>query len=301
MHAVLKHWHPMLGRDMHIPWPPGSPIPAPAPVPYFTISTMFGTGVTASYAPSHLSQGAGMSMTITTDIGPAIPHIGPPSTTLPLVMLFSSSKSYFGPAATQAEGKPIAVALLIQVNPNLNCSEPVPLPVGTVVALNTHYVGMTMADILGGLGEALSDFIIQAVLQRLGGALGDKVGGWLSNRFFQKVFQQRYIAEILRGGPLDLAAARAGVQAAAALEGRLGLRYAGTAIENVFGIFMGGPMGIDAGTFGAPTPGGWVGDEGSGLGRQLGESLGRPLDDYLNSPDPNIGDYPQPSGDTATA
>ena len=32
--AVLKDFHPMIGYDLHIPWPIGSPAPLPAPVPY---------------------------------------------------------------------------------------------------------------------------------------------------------------------------------------------------------------------------------------------------------------------------
>lgn len=243
-----------------------------------------------------------MTMTITSDIGPGIPHIGAPSVTLPLVILLSSSKSYFGPAAHQAEGKPIAVALVVNLNPNLNCSEPVPLPLGSVIALNTHYVGMTLADILGGLCEGISDFIIQAVLQRLGGSLGSRLGRVGGNRFFQRVLQ-RETAQALRGGGDEvLARLYAGVRAAGALERRT--HIAGAVIENVAGFFVGGPMGIDAGTFGLPTATSAVQEHVLGLdedspstGRQIGEALGN----YLDNPDPEIGDFPLPSGDTSVA
>jgi hypothetical protein len=271
---------------------------------------MFGLGATASYAPSHWSQGAGMTMTVTTDIGPGIPHFGVPSLTLPLVILFSASKSYFGPAAHQAEGKPIAVALVINLNPNLNCSEPVPLPFGSVIALNTHYVGMTFADFLGGLCEGISDFLIQAVLQFIGDRAGGRLTNWLNNRFFQRIFQNNILTELFRTrGDYGLAAANAGLRAAMALEQRLlGHNVAGSAFATVLGFFVGGPMGVDAGTLGGPTAVGAVQEHGLGLGenspstgRRIGEALGGPIDDYLNSPDPNIGDYPTPSGDSSAA
>jgi hypothetical protein len=57
-----------------------------------------------------------------TDIGPLIPHIGCPSLLTPLDILLSSSASYFGPSSYMVAGAPVAAALIINVNLNLNCN-----------------------------------------------------------------------------------------------------------------------------------------------------------------------------------
>src|SRR6266540_4294623 len=149
-HGVLKHWHPMIGCDWHVPWPPGSPSPAPSAVPYVSFSTMYGWSITASYANDVLSAYWGLTMLKVTDIGPMIPHIGPPSVLMLLEIPLSSSKSYFGSSRYVSKGKPVAAALLWHLNPNLNCGSPVPTPTGCVIAFTTHEVDMTWGDIFSG-------------------------------------------------------------------------------------------------------------------------------------------------------
>ena len=119
MHAVLKTWHPMVGIDLHMPWVPGTPSPAPSPVPYATFYTMLGTSLTATYAKDYYSHSWGLTMLKPTDIGPMIPHIGPPSLLTPLEIVTSWSKSYFGSSRCKSAGTPVAVALLFIENLNL--------------------------------------------------------------------------------------------------------------------------------------------------------------------------------------
>lgn len=280
MHAVLKHWHPMIGIDRHIPWIPGTPAPAPAPVPYYTVMLMMGTGFTAKMAPSHNTMGWGITMLKGTDIGPLIPHIGPPSLLTPLDILFSASKSYFGPAAIKAEGTPIAAALLVVVNPNLNCGTPLPNSVGFVLAFNTHFVGMTLGDILHGLFSAAIDWLLQAAIGWLVGKIGTMLQAWaapyisyLGARFMPSVMSKAAAKRLLRGTvPQRMIniEARALVEAQRAAANRWAkaidaLTVMGpdgfhpvisTVRDTVLGFFTGGPMGLDAGAFGAPTPGG---------------------------------------------
>jgi hypothetical protein len=89
---------------------------------------MMGTGLTAKYATTHVQQGFGTTMQVPTDVGPMIPHIGPPSQTLPIDIAFSSSKSYFGPTSTETQNERIAAALAGHMNPNLDCGLPIPTP-----------------------------------------------------------------------------------------------------------------------------------------------------------------------------
>ncbi|HEY8377922.1 MAG TPA: hypothetical protein VIK91_15605, partial [Nannocystis sp.] len=120
MFAVMKHYDIMIGVDMHICWPPGEPKPI-GPRPYLTIMWLHGIQpLTPLMARTCLTL-YGMTMQRGTDIGPGIPHIGPPSILTPLDVLFSCSISYFGPASYCSEILPVAAALAGVVNFNVNC------------------------------------------------------------------------------------------------------------------------------------------------------------------------------------
>jgi hypothetical protein len=161
MHAILNHLHQMIGQDLHIPWPPGSPSPAPAPVPYVTQHILMGSGATAQFAPTGQTQGGAFTMLAGTDIGPFIPHIGAPSTTLPAEIAVSFSKSLFVIGNYQVSGRPVAAAMAGQTNMNLNCGTPLPTPTGNVIAVSTHVAGMAPP----------------AVAVAVGGMVGGMVGG----------------------------------------------------------------------------------------------------------------------------
>ncbi len=45
--AVMKHFDPMFGRDLHTVWPPGAPAASPVPGPHLTTATLMGVGLTA--------------------------------------------------------------------------------------------------------------------------------------------------------------------------------------------------------------------------------------------------------------
>lgn len=167
--CVLKHWHPMIGVDLHIPWPPASPMPAPMPVPYRTCAMMRWTDITTLWAPSTLTVW-GYSMVRLTDIGPLIPHAGPPSLLTPLDMAFSASKSYFGSHRIKVKDQhgsegDLAAAAGVVVNPNWNCGSPLPLGIGLVIAPSTHIIDVDLSDYATALREFLVDFLIQSILQ----------------------------------------------------------------------------------------------------------------------------------------
>jgi len=147
--AVMKHLDIMIGIDFHICWPPWLPEPLSTPLPYLTVMPMCGTFLTAEMAPTALTLGQ-FTMKLGTDIGPLIPHIGFPSLLTPLDILTSSSASYFGPSSVTVEGTPVAAALLSVVNLNLNCAAPISMPFGFVLCFTTHYVGMTLFDVMMG-------------------------------------------------------------------------------------------------------------------------------------------------------
>jgi hypothetical protein len=84
-----------------------------------------------------------------------------------------------------AAGNP-AAALAIVVNPNLNCGFPLPTPFGFVIAPTTHFVGMTLGDFVAGALSMAFDFLIQALLNKIGSVLGDLLGkaaGRIASKF----------------------------------------------------------------------------------------------------------------------
>ena len=266
-HGVLKNVHPMLGCDWHIPWVPGTPAPAPAAVPYFVTSVMSGTFVTSKMTSTTFTDFFGLTMLSGTDIGPLLPHMGPPSLTLPFDLIGSSSKSHFSVAKVQADKSPIVVSLLFVVNPNLNCGMPIPTPTGVVLALTTHRVDMSWADITGGLATMCADFLLQAALAWAGGAIGNRIAGALRGPVMRSVFQSTLFRGLM--GEASEGAARFAAHQAAANANRSMERIVGFGV----GFFMGGPMGFDAGALGMPTPGGALANKAT-TGRADGEGTG---------------------------
>jgi hypothetical protein len=273
----------MVGMDYHIPWPPGSPAPAPAPVPYTTSFLLLGLAPTVFSKPifSHMTDGFAITMEKGTDIGSLIPHIGAPSLTLPVEMLTSASKSHFGASAYQAEGKVMGCALLVSVNPNLNCGIPAPTPTGFVVAITTHIVTMSLADILAGLAAMCADIALQALMNKIGGALGNRLTNAIMRRLRPSTWNNTFFRclRMFRNCPslsYDAAYRAAMYRATEAVLSQW--RATGRIVGPVVGFFLGGPMGMDAGTFGLPTPGGAVSSGVGGLAEQGGRDLGNMLD-----------------------
>jgi hypothetical protein len=275
-HAVMKNWHPMAGIDLHIcnPPPPAPPIPM---TPYKTVNLLSGTVgwfLTVRYCPTHYSAGWGYTMARGTDIGPLIPHVGPPSTTLMIEIVFSASKSHFGPRSyvekdNTGANNHVAAALGGFVNPNLNCGTPCPTPTGFVLALNTHGVGMTWGDITAGLAQMTIDVILQTALFHAGNAVGSGLGriaGRLGPQAMSRGAARAAAASARRAFPKgqrprmgDLARQLRDEQARRVARWNSGV---GRGLGVLINIFGGGPMGADAGAAGGPTGYGGL----SGLG-----------------------------------
>jgi hypothetical protein len=204
-------------------------------------------------------------------------------------MTFSSSKSHFGVSAySGVDNKKaqncIAVALAVHANPNLNCGVPMPTPTGMVIALNTHYVGMTWGDFVSGLNVMCLDIILQTLLSKFGSWLGG-LAGRMSTSFAPVTFAtnqaaKTWLASVGRGATSAMARALRAQQVAklaawnagmGKILERLGAKTSTPVGEAVIGFIMGSPTGADAGTFGAPTP--------------YGAASGA-VDEYLNGPTP---------------
>lgn len=284
-HGVLKHYHPMMGRDMHIPWPPGAPAPAPAPAPYMTVFTLLGLAITSKYTNKVFTDSVGWTMLKGTDIGPMIPHMGTPSVTIIPEMVFSASKSYFGVATYKVgEADCIAVSLGFATNPNLNCGTPVPTPTGLVLALATHRVDMTWGDIFSGFAMMGVDWVIQKYLNKLGNAVGDKIAAKVQEKIYSKLVVAYTEEALSKPGDKVLAVLWAQVMAASDLEKVLTFtpmaKYASNIWGGVFSTLTGGPLGMDIGVVSPVTAFGTPAGAASDLAGSGGQAAG----DYLDSP-----------------
>ena len=288
-HGVLKAIHPMIGVDRHIPWPPGAPAPLPAPAPYYTMMTMLGTAATSTWTSTLFTDSLFPTMIKGTDIGPLIPHIGPPSVTLPVEIVFSASKSHFGSSRYKTDKGVAAVTLLTTTNINLNCGTPVPTPSGVVLALATHRVDMSWGDVFAGVLAMGVDFLIQAALNKAGNWLGGKIDKFVQGRIEERLFQA--FLKDFHGYDEVLARMYAQWGAQDMLPEMLKFmpvaKYGGTAAATAVAFFTGGPMGADIGTLGgygtdkddqAITPAGstanFANKKAEGLGQSLGQAAG---------------------------
>ena len=210
MHNVLRQYHIMVGCDFHNEVMAAIP-PAPAPmIPHVVGHVMQGWGITATALMTQetLKALGTKIMQRDTDIGNGIIHVPippwPPCALLPLIIPFSGSKSYFGPSSVLAEKKPIAAALIVVVNLNLNCADPCAMPLNVVIAWGNVVCGMTIGDILGGILAMGIDAAITFGFNKLGGWMGGKLLGKVTNVFFNKMAEGliSQVVQQLTGSPL---------------------------------------------------------------------------------------------------
>ena len=269
MHAVMKHWDPMVGVDFHMGYspivtpPPAPPVPT-GPYPFATMQ--FTSGLYVFFKPLWKQATLyGVSVEKTTDIGSGIPHIPMAMVIveLPMIIAFSASKSHFGSSTYFVTDKTPALALAVFANPNLNCGLPCPTPTGVAICINTHVAGMSWGDIGSGFGSMCGDIVVQTILNVLGMKYGEGFGKWLAGKV-----------------------------------GASATGFIANQAWQIASLIFGGPLGADIGTVGgiatdqkgeAWTPGGAIGTAFSSFGEGVGKAFGAILDgDTPQFPVPDI-------------
>jgi hypothetical protein len=178
---VLTTMQPIVGVDMHQSIPP---IP-PALLPHVVV---WGTGLslamglpesflaTHAMSPIHpdpdyskqpIAVGPGHACGRGHDAGALVAHIAA-NALLPVILLGAASKSEFGSGTVLVGGKgeKMAVNLLLFMNLQLHCDDPVPMPSGFTFATGSEmvYANLTFMDVLNGFAHMLVDVILVAVL-----------------------------------------------------------------------------------------------------------------------------------------
>lgn len=164
MCCVITRFHRMVGCDLHTA-DPTFPVPPYLPgTPHivYAVTRLALWSDAEEKESKRVDTAAGPPMSKVFDIGVRIPHLGV-NHPIPLLFLFltSSSQGHFGVHSVQTDRGPIAVALELFVNPQLQCNDflptpklfplPFPLPTGVVIAPNTVVAGLTLGDFLAGL------------------------------------------------------------------------------------------------------------------------------------------------------
>lgn len=168
--AVLINVHPILGLDLHNPWPFGSPVPSPAPILHFYVTTLDNASYSLTALKTSTVESLGFNIIQRgSDIGPFVIHLSlPPHILTPVIWASSGSVSEFGVFSVKANNKPVAVAVLKYSNFNLNCQGPtsplLPMPTGVVFAYNTTMAGMRLGDFLAGVVAMAFDMALQGAL-----------------------------------------------------------------------------------------------------------------------------------------
>jgi hypothetical protein len=213
MCCVITRYHPMVGCDIHTAFP--TPIPVPfMPHIVFAVARLGFWWMAKPKESPTVNTAAGPPLATIFDIGMLIPHIGP---NIPLrtafLMLTSSSQGHFGVHSVQIDTNsgegPIAVALQLFVNPQLNCNDlgglTLGLPTGALFAPNTVVAGLTLGDLLAGVLSMLLTSLTTMVLGKLtdlaGGALmrqlNTRMPAWLLSKL-PRISLGPYSSEIVK-------------------------------------------------------------------------------------------------------
>ena len=186
---VLTTMQPIVGVDFHTSLPP-------IPTAILPHGVVWGTGLslamglpqalTASQAmsPSHptngskpIAVGPGHACGRGHDAGVHFGHIAG-NTLLAIIWLGAASKSEFGSGTVRVQGQHMAVNMMLFMNLQLDCNDPVPMPTGFTFATGSAmvYANMTFMDLLNGFVHMLVDVVIVAVLNFLLAGFSSVVG-----------------------------------------------------------------------------------------------------------------------------
>ena len=102
------------------------------------------------------------------------------------------------------EKKPVAAAILVVLNVNLNCGDPTAQPFNIVITWGNVVVGMTYGDIIGGGVAMLVDIAITGAFYALGLGISGQVGKAIANEFFKNIVSGliSQVVQQLTGSPL---------------------------------------------------------------------------------------------------
>jgi hypothetical protein len=188
---ILNTIQPIAGVDIHISLPPIPPAPAPHVVVWGVglsgwMSLPLWQAASKTNAIDHpdvLAKRAPVSAWVGHpcgrghDAGPHLGHIAA-NTLLAIIWLGASSKAEFASGTVHTPQGRMAVNMMWFANLHLDCGDPVAMPTGLAITIDYSIcAGFTWMDLLNGFVHMLVDFLIDALLSLLLGAIGVLLGG----------------------------------------------------------------------------------------------------------------------------
>jgi hypothetical protein len=274
----------MVGLDLHTGFPAIIPVPFEPFAPHLVVAGVrcFIWQGASSKENTDIQMPPGDAMAKIFDIGPLIPHVTLPALDNPvwwvIYSLTSSSQGHFGVASVQTPQGPIAVALFLVANPQLDCASitqnalPLGLPTGIVIAPNTVVAGLTLGDLIAGI---LSMVLVSAATFAIGAVLSwglPKLGTGILNGLIRILPPEIMLPATLIG----VALAQLSPAATTIVK---------TAISTVIGWAVGSPMGFSfnfapLGSLSSPI-GSWTTQIGEAIDANAANPLG--INDYLSN------------------
>jgi len=181
MHCAHLIAHGYIGIGSHKALIPPAVVPAMAP--HIAVDTLLGLTINAKYSKTVKGPFNIQMVGKGNDSGYFVPHfcIPPPNVLLVAIIPFGGSKVMFSAAKVQMDvdgsATPVACACfpVVPISLNQACNDPCNYPSDIVVSPNSVVVGMTLADILGGVFSIAVDCGISALANWIGGAVGERL------------------------------------------------------------------------------------------------------------------------------
>lgn len=181
MHCAHLIAHGFIGIGSHKALIPPAVVPAIAP--HIAVDTLLGLTINAKYSKTVKGPFGIQMIGKGNDSGYFVPHfcIPPPNVLLIAIIPFGGSKPMFAASTVQMDvdgsATPVACACfpVVPISLNQACNDPCNYPSDIVIAPNSVVVGMTLADVLGGIFGTLVDCGISALANWIGGEVGERL------------------------------------------------------------------------------------------------------------------------------
>ena len=198
--------HTYIGPGSHKALVPPSVVPEI--ILHIAADTLLGLTIGAKYSKTVIGPCGFQFIGKGNDSGLVVPHISIPPTNLllPITIAFGISKPMFSASKVHIDvdgaGTPLAACCnpWLPLSLNQACNDPCNYPSDIVIAPNSVVVGLTLADIVGGVIHIALDSAISAILNWASGHaskwLIHKIGGPIASRLAAKYASE--LAEQLR-------------------------------------------------------------------------------------------------------
>lgn len=204
----------MVGLDRHKYWavtPATGPVPVPMTAWYLTL---------AQYWINSADEEQTKTARVTSDgkrmiqgkcklvylfhwpvVVPAPPHPAAEAVELLITIACSSTVPVFRRQSVTGQGEPLAICCAAMFGVNLDCGDPVKMPTGLVINVNSVKTGVSPADVVPAVVDWLVDTLVSQIVKGLfKKLLDDRIKKWIEDRIVRRLVEK--IAQELTKQPV---------------------------------------------------------------------------------------------------